>query len=314
MNKKIILTTILFSSMLCFQSNVAKADKLILAEQDVKTNVASVKGSTKIVLSLEEDDSKNNVVNVDYESDDKVSNEDLSENKLDSYQSEIDTTSNLVASTPISTNNQVNEINSLQEKVDSLKKSTSDLNKLISKTDSLKSQSKNEKEKLNELKKKLEDLNSKRDELNKQLEEKKAKKEAEDKAKKEAEAKKLLEQQAINQVVNTTETNNVSSQPIVTENSGTYTASQFKSAGVINQNGIRYTYYNLPMGGIQSIASSQGLTLSVRSDGVWVDNFGRVVVAYGMGSMRFSEVSTPLGTGIVLDSCPSNACDIAVTW
>ncbi|GFH41258.1 hypothetical protein [Pseudolactococcus insecticola] len=97
-------------------------------------------------------------------------------------------------------------------------------------------------------------------------------------------------------------------------NTASVSAAAFRQAGRINQNGISYTYYNLPMAGIQTIAASKGHTLAVDGDGVWRDEEGYVVVAYGMGEKRFTTIDTPLGMGRVYDSCPAGAADIAVTW
>lgn len=93
-------------------------------------------------------------------------------------------------------------------------------------------------------------------------------------------------------------------------NSGSVSAGQFQTQGVIYANGYRYTYYNLPMGGVEAM---HGVTFHDRGDGVLVDPSGYVVVAYGMAGYG-QIIPTPMGTGKVYDHCPEGAVDVAVTW
>lgn len=88
--------------------------------------------------------------------------------------------------------------------------------------------------------------------------------------------------------------------------------------GVNYYNGNKETYYNLPMGGVVSIAKSQGIEGEywVREDGVKM--YGdKIIVAADLNTHpRGSTVETSLGTGIVLDTgyMSSNGIDIAVSW
>lgn len=85
------------------------------------------------------------------------------------------------------------------------------------------------------------------------------------------------------------------------------------SKGTIWFNGHKETYYNLDMSGVIANAHAMGLQGDywVRGDGVKM--FGNhVIVAAQLA--KGTIVETSLGTGIVLDYCPSNAYDIAVSW
>lgn len=85
------------------------------------------------------------------------------------------------------------------------------------------------------------------------------------------------------------------------------------SKGTVWFNGHKETYYNLDMSGVIANAHAMGLQGDywVRGDGVKM--FGNhVIVAAQLA--KGTIVETSLGTGIVLDYCPSNAYDIAVSW
>lgn len=82
--------------------------------------------------------------------------------------------------------------------------------------------------------------------------------------------------------------------------------------GTTTTGGYRFTYYNLPMGGVESM---HGTSFHDRGDGVLVDPQGLIVLAYGMTADTYGMViQTPLGTGKVYDHCESGAVDIAVTF
>lgn len=92
---------------------------------------------------------------------------------------------------------------------------------------------------------------------------------------------------------------------------GSVSGGQFQSMGVIVDGGTRFTYYNLPMGGVEAM---HGTSFHNRGDGVLVDAEGYVVVAYGMSGYG-QIISTPLGQGKVYDHCPTtNTADIAVVF
>lgn len=82
-------------------------------------------------------------------------------------------------------------------------------------------------------------------------------------------------------------------------------ASNFKSQGVIYQNGIRYTYYSSNV-----LYHYRTPEWTVGADGIYRDSSGYIVVAssdYGQGTI----VSTPFGQGRVYDSgCASRTIDI----
>ena len=86
-----------------------------------------------------------------------------------------------------------------------------------------------------------------------------------------------------------------------------------RSSGVNYYNGNKETYYNLDMSGVISNAQSMGIQGNywIRDDGVKM--YGDyVIVAAQMD--KGTIISTSLGTGIVLDYCPSNSVDIATNW
>lgn len=86
-----------------------------------------------------------------------------------------------------------------------------------------------------------------------------------------------------------------------------------RSSGVNYYNGNKETYYNLDMSGVISNAQSMGIQGNywIRDDGVKM--YGDyVIVAAQMD--KGTIISTSLGTGIVLDYCPSNSIDIATNW
>lgn len=89
-----------------------------------------------------------------------------------------------------------------------------------------------------------------------------------------------------------------------------------RSGGVFyRSDGIKETFYNLSMNNIIANAKAMGIAgdYAVRADGVKTYG-GYVIVAVG-GVAKGTIVSTSLGTGIVLDSCPTpGVYDIAVTW
>ena len=83
----------------------------------------------------------------------------------------------------------------------------------------------------------------------------------------------------------------------------------FKSQGVIYQNGIRYTYYSSNV-----LYHYRTPEWNAGSDGIYRDSAGYIVVAssdYSQGSV----VSTPFGAGKVYDSgCASGTIDIYVNF
>lgn len=86
-----------------------------------------------------------------------------------------------------------------------------------------------------------------------------------------------------------------------------------RSSGVNYYNGNKETYYNLNMSGVISNAQNMGIQGNywIRDDGVKM--YGNyVIVAAQMN--KGTIISTSLGTGIVLDYCPSNSIDIATNW
>lgn len=91
-----------------------------------------------------------------------------------------------------------------------------------------------------------------------------------------------------------------------------------RAKGVNYYNGVKETYYNLPMGGVVSIAKSMGIQGEywVRADGVKMYGDYVMVAANLSQFPRGSIVSTSLGTGIVLDTggMGYNWFDIAVNW
>ena len=79
----------------------------------------------------------------------------------------------------------------------------------------------------------------------------------------------------------------------------------FKSQGVIYQNGIRYTYYSSRI-----LYHFRTPEWTVGSDGIYRDKNGYIVVASSDHSQG-AVVSTPFGAGKVYDSgCPSGTIDI----
>lgn len=148
-------------------------------------------------------------------------------------------------------------------------------------------------DKVNDQNNKINDLNEEVDQLKKDLE---AKKEAEKKA-------------AVAKANNTKKTYTPNNNP------GVLTAAK----GVnYNSNGVKETYYNLPMGGVVSIAKSQGIEGEywVRDDGVKMYGDKVIVGANFKTYPRGTVVETSLGTGIVLDTgyVGEQHFDIAVDW
>lgn len=82
-------------------------------------------------------------------------------------------------------------------------------------------------------------------------------------------------------------------------------SSNFKSQGVIYQNGIRYTYYSSNV-----LYHYRTPEWNAGSDGIYRDSDGYIVVASNDHSQG-SVVSTPFGAGKVYDSgCASGTIDI----
>lgn len=82
-------------------------------------------------------------------------------------------------------------------------------------------------------------------------------------------------------------------------------SSNFKSQGVIYQNGIRYTYYSSNV--LYHYCTPEW---NAGSDGIYRDSAGYIVVASSDHSQG-SVVSTPFGAGKVYDSgCASSTIDI----
>lgn len=83
----------------------------------------------------------------------------------------------------------------------------------------------------------------------------------------------------------------------------------FKSQGVIYQNGIRYTYYSSNV-----LYHYRTPEWNAGSDGIYRDSAGYIVVASSDHSQG-SVVSTPFGAGKVYDSgCASGTIDIYVNF
>ena len=83
----------------------------------------------------------------------------------------------------------------------------------------------------------------------------------------------------------------------------------FKSQGVIYQNGIRYTYYSSNV-----LYHYRTPEWTAGSDGIYRDSAGYIVVASSDHSQG-SVVSTPFGAGKVYDSgCASGTIDIYVNF
>lgn len=99
--------------------------------------------------------------------------------------------------------------------------------------------------------------------------------------------------------------NTISSTKKNTNASYSGSSRNFKSQGVIYQNGIRYTYYSSRI-----LYHFRTPEWTVGSDGIYRDKNGYIVVAssdYSQGAV----VSTPFGAGKVYDSgCPSGTIDI----
>lgn len=91
-----------------------------------------------------------------------------------------------------------------------------------------------------------------------------------------------------------------------------------RAKGVNYYNGIKETYYNLPMGGVVNIGKSMGIPGEywVRADGVKMYGDYVMVAANLSQYPRGSIVYTSLGAGIVLDTggMGYNWFDIAVNW
>lgn len=96
--------------------------------------------------------------------------------------------------------------------------------------------------------------------------------------------------------------------PVLNPHDGIVPASQTPS-------GYKETYYNLRMDGCLRLLGLDQSLASVRSDGVKTYD-GYVMVASPNLSAypKGSYVETTLGTGIVVDYCPSGNLDIATTW
>lgn len=115
---------------------------------------------------------------------------------------------------------------------------------------------------------------------------------------------------------------NTSSSPATSAPTSNYSGQKLTaSAGVVQGPSGKETYYNLPMGGVISIAQSIGAEGSywVREDGVKMYGDYVMIAADLSIRPRGSLVQTSLGMGIVLDTgsfVASNPyqIDIAVTW
>jgi hypothetical protein len=96
--------------------------------------------------------------------------------------------------------------------------------------------------------------------------------------------------------------------PVLNPHDGIVLASQTPS-------GYKETYYNLRMDGCLRLMGLDQSLASVREDGVKTYD-GYVMVASPNLSAypKGSYVETTLGTGIVVDYCPSGNLDIATTW
>lgn len=83
--------------------------------------------------------------------------------------------------------------------------------------------------------------------------------------------------------------------------------------GVNYYNNKKETYYNLDMSGVIANAQSQGIEGNywVRDDGVKM--YGDYVIVASQAPKN-TIIETSLGTGLVLDYCPSNSVDIATNW
>lgn len=86
-----------------------------------------------------------------------------------------------------------------------------------------------------------------------------------------------------------------------------------RQGGVNYYNGQKETYYNLNMSGVISNAQSMGIQGNywVRNDGVKM--YGDYVIVAAQAPKN-TIIETSLGTGLVLDYCPANTIDIAVSW
>lgn len=139
---------------------------------------------------------------------------------------------------------------------------------------------------------------------------------AEEKAQAEAQA------QATPQARSVSVASNSSSSPTTSAPTSNYSGQKLTaSAGVVQGPSGKETYYNLPMGGVISIAQSIGAEGSywVREDGVKMYGDYVMIAADLSIRPRGSLVQTSLGMGIVLDTgsfVASNPyqIDIAVTW
>ena len=88
------------------------------------------------------------------------------------------------------------------------------------------------------------------------------------------------------------------------------TPSEFRRAGVVYQNGYRYTYYS------EKVLPGKGLNIPGRySDGNFVrDKDGYICVA-SSDLKKGTVVDTPFGKGKVYDTgCPSGTIDIYCSW
>lgn len=137
-----------------------------------------------------------------------------------------------------------------------------------------------------------------------------------------AEEKAQAEAQATPQARSVSVASNSSSSPTTSAPTSNYSGQKLTaSAGVVQGPSGKETYYNLPMGGVISIAQSIGAEGSywVREDGVKMYGDYVMIAADLSIRPRGSLVQTSLGMGIVLDTgsfVASNPyqVDIAVTW
>lgn len=137
-----------------------------------------------------------------------------------------------------------------------------------------------------------------------------------------AEEKAQAEAQATPQTRSVSVASNSSSSPTTSAPTSNYSGQKLTaSAGVVQGPSGKETYYNLPMGGVISIAQSIGAEGSywVREDGVKMYGDYVMIAADLSIRPRGSLVQTSLGMGIVLDTgsfVASNPyqVDIAVTW
>lgn len=86
-----------------------------------------------------------------------------------------------------------------------------------------------------------------------------------------------------------------------------------KSSGVYYYEGRKETYYNLDMENV--ILNAQALGIQgdywIRNDGVKM--YGDYVIVASQAK-KGTIIETSLGTGIILDYCPSGTIDIATNW